>query len=238
MEKIKFLRFGGLSSVKQKHYLPEHDEDKSFHNPPRKKGIYAFPHKCVDKFLLGATNHPAQKNAKTFWIKDENGNMLTNEELEFDDKGDYVASKKLRRILKSKKIKLSDVYYQPKKYYTYDELDEMPEDYYDDLKYYLTAYVKPKIFKYEGEIWHHFLDETKPGEILDRSGDWILSTYENYCKIFKRVRHRDLKWIHETWSEFCPDVSPNFNELSNRVYRFSGGLSVAIDHLEIFIEKV
>jgi len=228
MQKIKFVRFGGLSGVKQKHYVPEHDEDKSFHNPPRKKGIYAFQHTHIDKFLLGATDHPAQKNGKTYWIKDEEGNKLGVKELTWDDDGFYIPSEKLKKILKKKKIKLSEVYYQPKKYGD-DDCD------FDDQ--FLTAYVKPKIFTYEGELWHHFIDEAKPGEILDRSGDWILSTYEDYCKIFKRTKHKDLSWIHETYGEW-KDEKIKFNEMANKVYKYTGGLSVASDHLEVFIEKV
>jgi len=230
MQKIKFIRFGGLSSVKQKHYLPDHNENNTFHNPPRKKGVYAFPHKYVDKFLLGATDHPAQKNSKTYWIKDEDNNLLKNTELTFDDNGDYVASKKLKRILKHRKIKLSDVGYQAKKY--------IPEGNHSGvyLSYYLTAYIKPKIFKYEGEIWHHFIDDTKPSEILDRTENWILSTYIDYCKIFKRTKHKDLSWIHEIYGD--SDKKLKFNEMANKVYKYTGGLSVAIDHLEVFIEKV
>lgn len=43
-----FVRFGGLSLVKQKGYskIP-----KSFHSPPANKGVYAFPIKCIDFFL-------------------------------------------------------------------------------------------------------------------------------------------------------------------------------------------
>ena len=226
MQKIKFIRFGGLSSVKQKHYIPEHDENKTFHNPPRKKGIYAFPQKHIDKFLLGATDHPCQKNSKTYWIKDENGEPMPNTELDYDKVGNYIPSKKLKRILKIKNIKLSDIGYQPKKYG-----DE------DTDKWFLTTYIKPKIFTYEGEIWHHFLDETKPGEILDRSGDWILSTYQDYCKIFKRTKHKDLSWIHEMYGE-SSDKPLNFTEMANKVYRYTAGLSVGVDHLEVFIEKL
>ena len=233
-DKIKFLRFGGLSSVKQKHYLPDHNKDKTFHNPPRKKGIYAFPQNCVDKFLLGATSHPAQKNAKAYWVKDEKGNLVSSDELDYDN-GEYIASKKLKKILKFRKIKLTNVYYQQKRHISYEEREA--DDYEDTEEYYLTTFVKPKIFTYEGEIWHHFLDDTKPNEILDRSGDWILSTYVDYCKIFRRVKHKDLSWIHESYGEYSDD-SLKFNEMANKVYKYSGGLSVAIDHLEVFIEKV
>lgn len=45
-----FIRFGGLNLVNQKGYnvIPT-----TFHEPPARKGLYAFPIKAVEFFLLG-----------------------------------------------------------------------------------------------------------------------------------------------------------------------------------------
>lgn len=43
-----FVRYGGLSLVKQKGYSKV---AKTFHSPPATKGIYAFPIKTIDFFM-------------------------------------------------------------------------------------------------------------------------------------------------------------------------------------------
>ena len=49
---MKFIRFGGLSSVKQKGYT--NDESEIYvHTPPARRGIYAFTYPYVEPFLLG-----------------------------------------------------------------------------------------------------------------------------------------------------------------------------------------
>jgi hypothetical protein len=45
-----FLRYGGLSLRTQKGYDPHSER---FHSPPARRGIYAFPQKAVELFLLG-----------------------------------------------------------------------------------------------------------------------------------------------------------------------------------------
>jgi hypothetical protein len=45
-----FVRFGGLSLVTQKGYDPR---SKHFHSPPARRGVYAFPLKAIELFLLG-----------------------------------------------------------------------------------------------------------------------------------------------------------------------------------------
>ena len=48
MRRIKFLRFGGLSPVKQEGY-----GNDTFHAPPARYGIYCFPETAMERFLLG-----------------------------------------------------------------------------------------------------------------------------------------------------------------------------------------
>jgi hypothetical protein len=45
-----FVRFGGINIKRQKGY---HKVSKTFHGPPSNRGIYAFPIKAVELFLIG-----------------------------------------------------------------------------------------------------------------------------------------------------------------------------------------
>jgi len=48
-KKPEFIRFGGLSPVKQRGYTTN-DEERGFHTPPARKGIYAFPRGYIELF--------------------------------------------------------------------------------------------------------------------------------------------------------------------------------------------
>jgi hypothetical protein len=106
---MRFIRFGGLSPQWQKHYTTE---NKSFHNPPVRKGFYAFPWPHVEKFLLIYT----ERSNKFSWIRDEEGRILcfqnTSDELFYSwfDKKKWevdgeLDSPRIRNLFKRKKIK-------------------------------------------------------------------------------------------------------------------------------------
>lgn len=56
-----FVRWGGLSPVKQRGFKQTKSEDATFHSPPAKKGIYAFPVKWIEKFLLGGKDRTHER---------------------------------------------------------------------------------------------------------------------------------------------------------------------------------
>ena len=61
---MKFIRWGGLSPVVQKGYNPEMP---TFHCPPARKGLYAFPFPFIEPFLLSGdfdNNHKEEKGRK------------------------------------------------------------------------------------------------------------------------------------------------------------------------------
>jgi len=58
---MEFIRQGGLSPVIQKGYDPKMP---TFHCPPAKKGIYAFPFGYVEPFLLSGNYNPNHKNER------------------------------------------------------------------------------------------------------------------------------------------------------------------------------
>jgi hypothetical protein len=56
-----FVRWGGLSPVIQKGYKQTRGPDATFHSPPTRRGIYAFPIKWIEKFLLGGVDRSHQR---------------------------------------------------------------------------------------------------------------------------------------------------------------------------------
>ena len=67
--KIQFIRWGGLSSVRQEGYQAI---SESFHTPPARRGIYAFVWPYIEPFLLGGTKMIPQ------YKQDEIDNIWTN----------------------------------------------------------------------------------------------------------------------------------------------------------------
>jgi len=214
---MKFIRFGGLSPLKQKHF--ETGDDKGFHNPPVKRGFYAFPYLYVDKFLLSATNHPSHISNKSSWLKDNDGNKIKesvfyekdkNGELIWDKNGSFVIKPKWLKFLKRKKIKSSNVYAAHK----------------HKGVYYMTILNKPHIFNHIGLIWHHL--STKNEYIIRSSGSWVLTEESVYINSLKKDKHDTLKELHKMDKK---SIGQNDPYLGPR-------LTYAKDHLEVFIERI
>ena len=162
---MKFVRFGGLSPVKQTHY--DTSDKKGFHNPPRKRGIYAFPYPYIEKFLLGATDDPSNISHKTQWLKDENGNKIKYEDFygDYNPKSDKCdINPKYIRLLKKLGIKQKDIW-------------SMSGN--NDVSY-ITIMKRPRLFEYDGDIWHHLGHRQKPEQIIATSGSWVKSTMDDY----------------------------------------------------------
>ena len=215
MSKMKFIRFGGLSPVKQDHYTT--GEDKGFHNPPRKRGIYAFPYPYVEKFLLGATNDPANISHKTQWLKDEEGNKIKSNDFygDYDPKTDKMTIlPKYIKLLKKLGIKQNDIW-------STKGNDEVS---------YITVMKKPRTFEYDGEIWHHLGNHLKPHQILGTSGSWTKSDMDDYL-IALNLEIRDTKrQMLKSWKQYM-----DMNDLMKKdPYK----TMFAKDHLEVFIEQL
>jgi hypothetical protein len=84
-KKLTFVTYGGLSLTKQKGYKGGREEDSTFHQPPSKKGIYAFVWPYIEKFLLGGSEFTDPKSRgkgqrqRTQYVKDKEGNKITNQ---------------------------------------------------------------------------------------------------------------------------------------------------------------
>ena len=68
--KLKFVRYGGLSSVPQKGYDPSFP---TMHSPPARRGIYAFVWPFIEFFLLGKDEFDARRMK---WARDDKGQLI------------------------------------------------------------------------------------------------------------------------------------------------------------------
>lgn len=245
-EKIKFIRFGGLSPIKQHRYTAN-EAEMGFHFPPAKYGFYAFHEKYVEFFLLGATYHPYRDYAKGEWIKDDEGNLIKENDvyLDYDAKTDkLIYVDWFTKLLKRRGIKSNIVWSCSKKEvsckrkmeddFEYDECDTCENDDLCHTKY-MVRIKEPKTFEHTGELWHHL--PAKPGEILATKGTWVKSTYDDYVKILNRHRHDTLKDAHKHGtSEAWDDWKMKMRAIDP--FRKSPTWTYCKDELEVFIEKV
>lgn len=93
-KKLVFLRFGGLSSVRQKAYQSD-DEKMSVHHPPARRGIYAFVLPFFEPFLLGKRSFDPRRME---WIRDKDGNIIDEDHPEY---GHYVELEKYGSHMRS-----------------------------------------------------------------------------------------------------------------------------------------
>jgi len=224
MEKIVFVRFGGLSPVLQDQYKT--GSDKTFHNPPRKKGTYAFPWPFVEKFLLGSTNDPGHVSNKSMWLRDDKGELIRDLDaaLPFEEwKGHDVEYRPwVNKLLKKRKIGRTQVGTS-----LYKTIGREEDDTKENI-FCLTVLKKPRVFSYDGPLWHHLGEYVKHGFVLEKSGSWVETDYDVYLKAFDVMRHDHVKQLHKNWG-----FREEFHGKNNKSLR-----GFAKDHLEVFIEKI
>jgi len=234
MEKIKFIRFGGLSPQKQTHRRELFKENNiSYHIAPRKKGIYAFPHGYVETFLLGATYHPSNPSGKSAWLRDENGNKIedTRDFTYTDGKEISIIPDNIKRAMKIVGTKSNMVWSVKDTELTCnDECENCKFDkcIHESNKHYLVYLKKPRVFEYCGDLWCHFKDVAKPEEIIEEFLTWIKVDYFTYVRLFDRMKIMDLKSLNKVFG---------YNPLNKDPYK-KPGITYSKDHLEVFIEKI
>ena len=217
MTKMKFARFGGLSPVKQDHYKT--GEDKGFHNPPRKRGIYAFPYPYIEKFLLGATDQPGHVSNKTKWLRDQEGNRIKYNDFydrtkEYNKKTfEYPIKPEYLKLLKKLNIAQKDI-----------------RSTCDNEITYITVLNKPRAFEYDDELWHHLGNHLKPHQILATSGSWVLTDMDNYQIALRLEVHSTKKQMLKSWSQY--------SDMKDLMKRDPYKTMFAKDHLEVFIESL
>jgi hypothetical protein len=215
---MKFVRFGVLQPQKQVRYGMD-----LFHAPPCKYGMYAFPDKYIERFLLGATDHPQNSSAKTHWVKDENGNKISYDDFYVKDSYDYDSGRS--------KIYPQWIIYMKKKNIKANQLSSIYDE--KDEKHYMTVLKKPNVFEYNGEIWHHLTEavEKKPHLILARVGSWVktdMETYEYALRKTKHIQSRDM--MKQYVEEFNLSVTDAIGKDGLDFY--------TKDHLEVFVERI
>jgi len=201
-----FIRFGGLSQMDQLTY-----GNGTFHSPPKKKGIYAFPDGLVDRFLLTSTNDPRNPSHKSYWLRDENGDRITDDDFwdnNWDNKREsFGINKKYHSLIKKKKIKIKDIF----------SISE-------DSKFYICVYKKPRKFEYNGEIWCHLKENLKPEHIIEEKGSWVKVSMDDYIFALQKEKHKIRKDLMSILGMNWKDKNPFKNYCT--------------DHLEVFIEKI
>lgn len=230
--KIKFARFGGLSSVNQRGYKSNTD---SFHGPPCRRGFYAFVWPHYDFFLLSngkTTTNPWNIGTKFRYVKDAKGNIINDKHPEFKELSGkhkyWTVHTKLwynhMQAWEDLNISYDDVNYDKLR----DEFDAAWETKYNDAaKWVLVQKPSPKIFEYKGNLWHHLSCWLSPSGVIKQKGGWTLSSFEEYKVALEKDMHQAIKLqTHEYNLRKIPYSTKN---------PYHG---VCKDHLEVFIEKL
>lgn len=230
---IKFARYGSLNPIKHKKYvknklnnkLPDAelwDKNIGYHSPPARYGIYAFVYPFIEQFLLSAPTYSGiySTHPKFSYVKCKNGNKFifdynilydkTNPDTVFN--GFNLSALRDPSQTECFKKQFNKANKLPKDMFMADMCDKDTNN--NDIHSYLVQQVKPKVFSYSGQIWHHLGDLLdSPGSIIERRGGWVKTDFLDY----KLALHKALGQATVT----------NF-----RPYKYSW------DFLEVFIEKV
>lgn len=229
--KLKFARFGGLSSVKQEGY---DNTNENFHGPPAKRGFYSFVWPLCEHFLLsgGWTCWPWVVGSKFKYVRDEHGNIITDLHPDFSKRGEHrkyfsVPTKNWNKNQAAIKETLFDGSDDAEHDAQYEAAKKDWEDNHkDEPRWVLAEKPSPKIFTYDGELWHHLGRNLKQHQILSRKSSWVKSSIEDYREALEREMHSSRKDMQrDPWrGALLPNKSPFF--CSSK------------DHLEVFIEKL
>lgn len=222
---ILFARYGHLSPISHKKYIKnklnnkqgdveEWDKNIGYHSPPMKKGIYAFVYPYIDKFLLSAPSFSGIESThpKVEFVKDKNGKKIVfNSKLIYEKSDKMVGYYNLEALIDKEQIACFKKCCNKKNELLKDCF--FAEDKIKELNY-VVKRVKPKIFSYDGEIWHHLENYLESrGSILEKKGSWVKTDFYDYKKALQKALGQ------------C-------NLTNFRHYKYCW------DMLEVFIEKV
>lgn len=230
VKKLKFARYGGLSSVNQRGY---NSNMPTFHSPPASRGFYCFVWPYYELFLLGApeTMYPYLHGAKFSYVRDKNGNIVDDKHPEFEKmsaESDKVWSCPTRAYHDASK-NYPD--YEDPEYKLKLEAwnKEWKEKHSDSGKWVLVRKPKPRIFEFDGVLWHHLGANLKQSDIIETNGDWCKSTVRDYRIALEKEMHNANKYM----------MGWNFASKYRHLPTRKSALRYASkDHLECFIEKL
>jgi hypothetical protein len=215
--KLKFMRFGGLSSVNQRGYGT--DKVTTFHSPPARRGIYSFVWPLMEMFLLGGDEFINPKMNKgeinrVKYVRDSDGNPIDSNHPDFES----ICEK------------------HPNKYWSIG-VDKKPDEDGDivSTRWVLIERIRPKTYEYDGDIWHHLVQHAKEYEVLARNGSWIKTTMETYKKCLRKEAHKITKDYMKEVKYYDNPTKKN----ESLAYCRAKGLRMGMrDHFEVFVEKV
>jgi hypothetical protein len=226
-KKLKFARFGGLSSVNQKGYDPE---PRSMHSPPCRRGFYAFVWPYYEMFLLGGyANQVWKPGSKFTYIRDKDGKVVDSKHPEFEtfaakDGAWQVDSKKYAAHMDQAPDSNDPSYW--------DRCDDLRNDWdvfhADEAKWVLAEKPSPRIFEFDKELWHHLSSGLKQHQIVGRYGDWVKSSVQDFRVALEKEMHKaraDEMVYFSQAGRLMPSIKSPF-----RYY--------CKDYLEVFIEKL
>ena len=206
---IKFVRYGNLSSIKHKKYIKNKlnntypddeswDDNVGYHSPPARRGIYAFVYPYVDKFLLTGPSFSGIKSThpKITYVRCSKGNKIFYDYSNDGDKANEFGYYNLDRLKDQSQIEDFKKCLNKEKFLSKDySFDKVKND-----LHVLTKRVKPKIFSYKGEIWHH-LENYLPskGSIIERKGAWVKTDFLDYKKALHKVLGKMNQNNRKTW---------------------------------------
>lgn len=224
--KIKFVRFGDLSPIQHKKYVKNKPHNKSknyedwdahlgFHSPPCRKGTYAFVYPYIERFLISAPSYSGLQSThpKVQFIRDDYGNKISfDRETVWEESDQTLGDINLKSLtIPAQASRISQYFNRQGGFLKNHFLSENK----NDGKMYLVKQIKPKIFTYEGDIWHHldaFLET--PAYIIERKGGWVKTDFAAYKEALKKALGRAL------YTTSRPAIKDSW------------------DHLEVFIEKI
>lgn len=181
--KILFMRFGGLSPVLQRGYKKTKNSP-TFHSPPAAKGIYAFVWPYIEPFLLDTIDdiETRRLSPKYQYLKDPKGNKISNKtHPKLFDK--LVNRNSALTFSPTQQAAMVAAQKDP------DNENLQKSTYYDNHEHFLVQKVKPRLFSYTGDIWHHLKLTTPPGQIKAERGGWVKTNFEAYKEALRKELH-------------------------------------------------
>jgi hypothetical protein len=241
--RLRFARFGGLSSVNQRGYDPYATD---FHAPPASRGFYAFVWPFYELFLLGApeTDDPKIPGSKFHYVRDGEGTIISDKHPKYET---------LIENWKCWSVESSEYAKYKKAHYPEDEPEDSDSPEWKNWKVKRDAFYEawrktglprsvlvekphPRIFTHTGQLWHHLGDFMHPGRILRRQNRWVKSDVDDYRDALRKVMHDGRKSTMSLRKEWSGDSEwaktyffPNAKSPFRNYYKCI---------LEVFIEKI
>jgi hypothetical protein len=203
---VEFVRYGGLAPVKQRGFS---SSPTTFHSPPARKGLYAFPRFWEEPFLLGGDLNTYGVKNRIVRLKDKHGKLV---------KGGKYWDRSSGKLWPDVEPDGDGVYS------------------WEDYIHYITVQQKPRKFTHNGPLWHHLGTQLNTAEIIKSRGAWVLTSIDIYKKAFKKeMNYRRKSAIKDLgdWGVKDDEKVVDSQLLARNPYKWHSN-----DNLEVFIERI